>query len=88
MKQVTKNVPAESELLFGDDDLNKRISQINNTNSSLARSAFRLNQNSGRYNKNQAPCNTTSNNHQQSKNRYPPPLLGRATTGTKLNKLW
>ena len=36
MKQLTKNVPAESELLFG-DDLNKRISQINNTNSALAK---------------------------------------------------
>ena len=98
MKQLTKNVPAESELLFG-DDLNKRISQINNTNSALAKPAFRPNQNSGRYNKNQAPYNTTSNNHQQSKNGYPP---GRAllqgegetsrattgTTGTKLSKLW
>ena len=72
MKQLTKNVPAESELLFG-DDLNKRISQINNTNSALAKPAFRPNQNSGRYNKNQAPYNTTSNNnHQQSKNGYPP----------------
>ena len=98
MKQLTKNVPAESELLFG-DDLNKRISQINNTNSALAKPAFRPNQNSGRYNKNQVPYNTTSNNHQQSKNGYPP---GRAlvqgegetsrattgTTGTKLSKLW
>ena len=98
MKQLTKNVPAESELLFG-DDLNKRISQINNTNSALAKPAFRPNQNSGRYNKNQAPYNTTSNNHQQSKNGYPPgrALLqgegetSRATTGTaknKLSKLW
>ena len=101
MKQLTKNVPAESELLFG-DDLNKRISQINNTNSALARPAFRLNQNSGRYDRNQAPYNTTSNNnHQQSKNGYPP-SPGRAllqqegetsrattgTTGTKLSKLW
>ena len=32
MKQLTGNVPAKSELIFG-DDLNKRISQINNTNS-------------------------------------------------------
>ena len=63
MKQLTKNVPAESELLFG-DDLNKRISQINNINSALAKSAFRPNKNNGRYNKNQIPYNT-SNNHQQ-----------------------
>ena len=96
MKQLTKNVSVESELLFG-DDLNKRISQINNTNSALAKPAFRTNQNSGRYNKNQAPYNTTSNNHRQSKSGYPP---GRAllqgegetsrvtigTTGTKLSK--
>ena len=99
MKQLTNNVPAESELLFG-DDLNKRISQINNINSALANSAFiRPNQNSDRYNKNQAPYITTSNNHQQSKNGYPPggALLqgemetSRATaetTGTKLSKLW
>ena len=71
MKQLTKNVPAESELLFG-DDLNQRISKINNTSSALAKPPFRPNQNNGRYNKNQAPCNTTSNNHQQLKNRYPP----------------
>ena len=72
MKQLTKNVPAESELLFG-DDLNKRISQINNTNSALEKPAFRPNQNNGRYNKNQAPYSTTSNNQQQSKNGYLPP---------------
>ena len=71
MKQLTKNVPAESELLFG-DDLNQRISKINNTNNALAKPAFGPNQNNGRYNKNQAPYSTTSNNHQQSKNRYPP----------------
>ena len=49
MKQLTKNVPGESELLFG-DDLNKRISQINNTNSALAKPAFKPNQNNSRYN--------------------------------------
>ena len=38
MKQLTKDVPAESKLLFG-DDLNRRISQINNTNSALAKPA-------------------------------------------------
>ena len=36
IKQLTTNVPAESELLLG-DDLNKRTSQINNTNSALAK---------------------------------------------------
>ena len=40
MKQRTKNFPTESELLFG-DDINKRIRQINNTNSALAKPAFR-----------------------------------------------
>ena len=39
MKQLTKNAPAESELLFG-DDLSKRISQINNTKSASAKPAF------------------------------------------------
>ena len=34
MKQLAKNVPIGSELLFG-DDLNKRIDQINNTNNAL-----------------------------------------------------
>ena len=64
MKQLTKNVPAESELLFG-DDLNKRICQINSPDSVLVKPAFRPNRNNGRYNKNQAPCNTTNNSHQQ-----------------------
>ena len=93
MKQPNENVPAESELLFG-DDLNKRISQINNTNSALAKPAFRPNQNSGRYNKNQAAYNTTSNQ----KTDIPPggALLQEEgetssattiTTGTKLSKL-
>ena len=65
-------------MVFG-DDLNKRISQISNTNSALAKPAsIRPNQN-GRYNKNQVSYNTTSNNHQQSKNGYsqlapPPPI--------------
>ena len=59
MKQLTKNVPAESELLFG-DDLNKRISQINNTNSALAKPAFTRPSQNGRYNKSQVPYNTTS----------------------------
>ena len=86
MKQLTKNVPAESELLFG-DDLNKRISQINNTNSALAKPAFRPNQNSGRYNKNQAPYNTTSNNHQQSKNGYPPEELCYREKGKQAEQL-
>ena len=63
MKQLTKNVSPESELLFG-DDLNKRISQIKNINSALAKSTFRPNKNNGRYNKNQTPYNTR-NNHQQ-----------------------
>ena len=49
MKQLTKNVPAESKLLFG-DDLNKRISQTNNTNGALAKPAFiRPNRNNSRY---------------------------------------
>ena len=39
MKQLTKNIPADSELLFG-DVLNKRISQINNTNSALTKPAL------------------------------------------------
>ena len=39
MKQLTKNVPAESELLFGDDQ-SKRVTQINDTNSALANSIF------------------------------------------------
>ena len=47
MKQLTKNVPAESELLFR-DDLNKKITQIKNTKSALAKSAFRPNQNNSR----------------------------------------
>ena len=34
MGQLAKNVPNGSELLFG-DDLNKRITQINNTNNAL-----------------------------------------------------
>ena len=59
-------------MVFG-DDLNKRISQISNTNSALAKPAsIRPNQN-GRYNKNQVSYNTTSNNHQQSKNGYSQP---------------
>ena len=62
MKQLTKNVPAESELLFG-KDLNKRISQINNTNSCLTKPAFRSNQINRRYNKKQVPNNATSNNN-------------------------
>ena len=86
MKQLIKNVPAESELLFG-DDLNKRISQINNTNSALAKPAFRTNQNSGRYNKNQAPYNTTSNDHQQSKNGYPPEKLCYREKGKQAEQL-
>ena len=71
MKQLTRNVPAESELFF-EDDLNKRIIQINNNNSALSKPAFiRPNQN-GRHNKRQVPYNTTSNNRQKSKNGYPP----------------
>ena len=35
MKELTNNVPPGSKLLFG-DDLNKRISQINNTNTALS----------------------------------------------------
>ena len=91
MKQLTKNVSPESELLFG-DDLNKRISQIKNTKSALAKSAFRPNQNNGRYNKNQALYNTTSN---QKTDILPAGALlqgegetSRGTTGTKLSKLW
>ena len=91
MKLLTKNVRAESELLFG-DDLNKRISQIKNTKSALAKSAFRPNQNNGRYNKNQALYNTTSN---QKTDILPAGALlqgegetSRGTTGTKLSKLW
>ena len=34
MRQLVKNVPDGSELLFG-DGINKRITQINNTNSAL-----------------------------------------------------
>ena len=34
MRQLAKNVPLGSEILFG-DDLNKRITQINNTNNAL-----------------------------------------------------
>ena len=86
MKQLTKNVPAESELFFG-DDLIKRISQINNTNSASAKAAFRPTQNSGRYNKNQAPYNTTSNNHQQSKNGYPPEELCYREKGKQAEQL-
>ena len=96
MKQLTRNVAAESELLFG-DDLNKRISQINNANNALAKLTFTRASQNGRYNKNQVLCNTTSNNYQQSKNGYPHGgtlLQGegettKATTGTtetKLNK--
>ena len=87
MKQLTKNVPAESELLFG-YDLNKRISQMKNTNSALAKPAFRPNQNNGSYNKNQAPYNTTSN---QKTDVLPERALLQGeggTTGTKLSKLW
>ena len=97
MKQLTKNVPAESELLFG-DDLNKKASQIKKTNSTLAQPAFIKTDENGRYIKSQVPYNTTTNNHQQSKSGYPPrgALLhgeretGRATAGateTKLNEL-
>ena len=86
MKQLTKNIPAESELFFR-DDLNKSISQINNTNSALAKPAFRPNQISGRYNKNQAPCNTTSNNHQQLKNGYPPEELCYREKGKQAEQL-
>ena len=57
MNELTKNVPAESELLLG-DDLNKRISQINNANSAFAKPAFIRPNQSGRYNKSQVPCNT------------------------------
>ena len=70
MKQITRNVPAESELLFG-DDLNKRISQINNTNSALAKQVFTRPSQNGKYNKSQVTYNT-SNNYQQSKNGYSP----------------
>ena len=61
----------------------------------MAKPAFRPNQNNGRYNKIQAPYNTTNNNHQQSKNGYPPGgalqqdegEISRATTGTTGIKL-
>ena len=68
----------QSGLLFG-DDLNKRISQINNTNSPLAKP--------GRYKKNQAPYNTTSNNHQNSKNGYPLEELCYREKGKKAEQL-
>ena len=87
MKQRSKNVPAESELLFG-DDLNKRISQINNTNSALAKPVFiRPNQNNSWYNKNQVHYNTTCNNHQQSKNGYPPEELCYREKGKQAEQL-
>ena len=83
IKRLTKNILAESEPLFG-DDLNNRISQINNIDNVLAKPAFRTNKKSSRYHKIQAPYNTTSNNHQQSKNGYPP--RRRFATGRKGNK--
>ena len=51
---------------------NKGIRQINNTNSALAKPALARPDQKCRYNKSHVPYNTTSNNHQQSKNRYPP----------------
>ena len=39
MRQLTKNVPTQSELLF-EDDQSKSVTQINDTNSALANSIF------------------------------------------------
>ena len=55
MKQLTTNIAAKSELLF-EDDLNKRISQINNTNSALAKPAFTRPSQNGRYTKIRYPA--------------------------------
>ena len=53
MKQLTKNVPAESDLLFGDDLKKKRtVRQLNNA---LAKPAFIKTSQNSRYNKRQVP---------------------------------
>ena len=49
LKPLVENVPGESQWLFG-DDLNKRISQINNITSALTQSFRSYQQNNGRYN--------------------------------------
>ena len=49
LKPLTDNVSSESQWLFG-DDFNKRISQINNMNSTLTQSFRFYQQNNGRYN--------------------------------------
>ena len=49
LEPLTDNVSSESQWLFG-DDFNKRISQINNMNSTLTQSFRFYQQNNGRYN--------------------------------------
>ena len=92
MRQLAKNVPNGSELLSG-DDLNKRITQINNTNNALLTKPSHIfvsckpatNQ-TGRYSSGK---NTTYQHHQNS-NQYPKkftyPSRKSSATGRRGNR--
>ena len=94
MKQLIKHVLAESEPLPG-NNLNKRISQINNVKSALAKPAFRPNQNIGMCNKSQSPTTPPAIITSNQKMDIPPEGIwkqaesetSRAIAGTTENKL-